>query len=261
MFLVDYGIIMLNIIIVLLIFKSISDYNVSQEMDRQVQLLSSNDALLQMQKNKTDDFIDRIQQDIESMKAATRTGDITALKARYAKALNHINYHNAEGELSVLGLKGLHSNALKGLIISKMIHAQNLGVSFELGVIGTLTSIPINEIDLCRMLGILLDNAIEAADESANKEVHLIIGKGLESDADLWQIKIRNTHKGTLSHFKPVMRTTKGEGRGIGMKSLQAIISKYKEVRLVTEYSKAYIDVAIAFYIKQPGYNEEHLYA
>lgn len=261
MFLVDYGFIVLNIVIVVLIYKSISDYNVSQEMEHQVQILSSNDALLQSQKNKADDFRAVIKQDVERMKNATQTGDIEALKERYGKALNHLSYHEDERELSVLGLKGIHSNALKGLIISKMIHAQNLGVSFELGVIGTLTHIPINAIDLCRMVGILLDNAIEAACESEKKEVHLIISKGLETDADLWQVKIRNTHNGKINNFSTAMQSTKGEGRGMGMKSLRAMVSKYSQVRLVTDYSKAYIDVALAFHINQSAYTEEHLYA
>ncbi len=241
------GVIILNAVILILIFKSIKDYNVSQEMDRQVQILSNNDVLLQEQKKKTDDFISGIKQDIEVMKIATNNGDIEALRQIYLTVQKNIKYDTIEEKSVLSGLQGLNSNALKGLIISKNLQALDQGLNFEVGMIGTLGHIPMNEIDLCRIVGILLDNAIEAAGESERKEVNLVIGKGLGEVESTWQIKIRNAHSGKLKNFNAVMKSTKGEGRGIGMKSLNAIVARYTDVRLATDYSKDYVEVAIEF--------------
>lgn len=83
-----------------------------------------------------------------------------------------------------------------------------------------------NVIDLCRALGIMLDNAIE---EAVMCEVLLLrvsfIGKGRSVVISV----INSCHENTppIHKFVQYGFSTKGEGRGIGMRTLKEITDRY----------------------------------
>ena len=75
------------------------------------------------------------------------------------------------------------NQALNALIMSKISRGKQAGVDVKIDVIRSLTPMKIYDWDLNRILGNLLDNAIEALEKvSGEKVVELIIEGGEESN-------------------------------------------------------------------------------
>lgn len=125
--------------------------------------------------------------------------------------------------------------SLKGLISSKIIAAQAKGIETNIQIVDDIENLPINLIDICRIIGILMDNAIEAAEMTEGKKINLMLLKEKESTTFF----IGNT---CLEDTPPVSKTyekdfsTKGNGRGLGLKIIRSIIDeKYNNILLNTK--------------------------
>ena len=69
----------------------------------------------------------------------------------------------------------LEDIAVKSLLYTKLIAIINREINLELEITDPIPILPIESLTLCRVLGILLDNAIEAAAESSEKEIRISI--------------------------------------------------------------------------------------
>lgn len=78
---------------------------------------------------------------------------------------------------------------------------------------------------LCRVLGVILDNAIEAAGSSDEKR--LIID--ILADTEYTSVIIKNSFHGKLD-LNNLHHSSKDEGRGTGLYSLEKILSKHKSI-------------------------------
>ena len=88
-------------------------------------------------------------------------------------------------------------------------------------------------VDISRCLGILLDNAIEAALESDKKSMDIAIIKKNTSII----IVVANSYNGDIPVISKLFKegfSTKGENRGLGLSNLKEIINKYNNVSLDT---------------------------
>jgi len=130
-------------------------------------------------------------------------------------------------------LKKLEIDVLKGLIIAKYQRALEEGVQLELGIDGIVSNSSVNGVDLCRIVGIYLDNAIEAARETEGKQVLLYMSKTQEGAL----IKISNDYNADqpLIIVAKKNSTTKGKGRGMGLYSAQRIIKTNKNLAVETK--------------------------
>jgi two-component system sensor histidine kinase AgrC len=96
-------------------------------------------------------------------------------------------------------------------------------VSIEL--IDDIEHINISTIDLCRITGILLDNAIEASILCDDKFIHFAM---IKTDNEIILILSNSC----LSSTPPIHKlyeknfSTKGENRGIGLNNIKKIINK-----------------------------------
>ncbi|MDR0979446.1 MAG: GHKL domain-containing protein, partial [Lachnospiraceae bacterium] len=98
--------------------------------------------------------------------------DINGLKSYYSKLSNDfIEYKN----LSYLNPQTINNPAIYALISSKFKKANELKISFNIETFLDFNTLKINIYEFCKILGILLDNAIEASLESQNKLINLII--------------------------------------------------------------------------------------
>ena len=127
-------------------------------------------------------------------------------------------------------LNFIQNPAVTGLIISKMMYAEGLGVNFVLKVRSEVSQIHMKISHLCEILGILLDNAIEAALESPEKQVDLKI----EEAEDALVFEIKNSTARSPDQIKMFEKgwTTKGENRGFGLWIAREMIEKYDHVLL-----------------------------
>lgn len=118
---------------------------------------------------------------------------------------------------------------LFGLISSKMDYAKKTGIKFNLQAIGEIDSIPNVKIsELCEIIGIYLDNAIEAAAISSDKEVEM----RLENKEESIDIVIDNSCSiiPNLESIRQDGYSTKGTNRGHGLSIVDKILSKYASI-------------------------------
>lgn len=130
-------------------------------------------------------------------------------------------------------LQYLRIGELKGVIAMKAIATKDNGVDLQIDVAEPIDHIEMDILDLCRVVGIFLDNAIEEASLSEGREVKCGIIR-LEHST---QIVIANS-----LHAPPNLRrlfakgyTTKGEGRGQGLYTVKSILEKYPNTTLDTK--------------------------
>lgn len=139
--------------------------------------------------------------------------------------LDNININNT----TVNQLKPIPNGGLKGLLYYKIVVAQNHKLNIEIDV-SIKTPNLIKQLSeekmkvLCRLIGIYLDNAIEAAKETKkkiisieiyeiNKEVHIAISNMFNQNKDI----NRRNEKGY---------TTKGKGHGNGLYFARKMLDK-----------------------------------
>lgn len=137
----------------------------------------------------------------------------------------------------ILGrLRLIEEPALKSLLYTKLSSALSRKLNLSLELAEAVPQTALNTLDLCRILGILLDNAMEAASETDRRTLHMAIIR-LESDI---VFIVRNS---TLPLRVPVSRlfqkdfsTRKGH-TGLGLATLTELISPLSAVTLSTDYS------------------------
>ena len=128
--------------------------------------------------------------------------------------------------LSLASIGNIKYIEVKGVISSKLIEAQEKGIDIKVYIPNVIEYINFNSLDLCRILGIALDNCIEASLESENPLITLSI----IDEKDLTSIIILNTYKSNIKNISELFKngySSKGEGRGIGLSNLKEILSNY----------------------------------
>ena len=94
---------------------------------------------------------------------------------------------------------------------------------------------PIDTFDYVRVLSVLLDNAIEEAEEYSNGAMNVYFIK--DSSNNLTVI-VENTFYGKYSNISELFQTSmssKGHNRGLGLASVEIILNKYRNISLETE--------------------------
>lgn len=142
-------------------------------------------------------------------------------------------YHDSLVKLTLQAGQSLELNyrlqenpSLVSLLLNKREKASQLNMQLEVSLNCPLANLPIAEVDICRVLACLLDNAIEAANESEQRRVSFIMEpKTIKTRL----IIITNSTKPPLEKaamFTPGTSSKQGH-QGIGLNTVQKIINNY----------------------------------
>lgn len=136
-------------------------------------------------------------------------------------------------------LKNIKDSALKGLISSKLIYANENGLDVFIDIIEEIDHIAMNTVDISRVMGIFLDNAIEAALETEEKEIKFNMVKEENHVAIILMNSFKDYHV-PISKMEQEGYSTKGKNRGIGLANVKNILSKYDNVYKMTGKENGY---------------------
>lgn len=146
---------------------------------------------------------------------------------------NNIKDFNTKIELDNIVLSHLNNikvPSIKNLLTNKIISAQNNDFKINIYIENEIDNFYVNEMQLSRVLGIFLDNSLEAGLElEHNRFLELIILKVNKTIV----IQITNTFKNTNLDIEQINESgysSKGENRGIGLISANDIITKHNMI-------------------------------
>ncbi|BAQ09580.1 accessory protein regulator c [Bacillus sp. OxB-1] len=136
----------------------------------------------------------------------------------------------------VLGsLDHLQLVGLRGLLATKSIEADEQGIQVSIRIPEPIDDIRMDIIDLTRIIGILMDNAIEANLRMEQGKVDVAFWK---TDSPSIVIRIRNTTPEDTIRLTDLGResfSTKGTDRGIGLSNVRQILQQYENALLKTQ--------------------------
>lgn len=160
--------------------------------------------------------------------------DMEGLK-RYFNEKIMLLERKMESNVFKLGsLKNIEIPEIKGILSSKLIRAQSLGIDIHVEITQAIQKINMDILDICRIMGILMDNAIEASQECSNSFIKLAV-----INREYSVIIIINNS--CIENMPPIHKiykegfSTKGNNRGLGLNILKDITIKYENVYLDTQ--------------------------
>lgn len=176
---------------------------------------------------------------LSTLSAYLKENDWSGLKAYYEERIMPISTSFAESGTALGSLSKIQDTALKGLTSSKLIYAMETDLTVKIEITETIRNLEIDVLDISRILGIFLDNAIEAARETVEKEITLCM---FYKKAYLYII-IQNSAVAPAFSFTELNKqnvSTKGENRGLGLYQASLLLRKYPEIIWNTKYEKPY---------------------
>ena len=148
------------------------------------------------------------------------------LKKYFNSTIMNFNNNIELNNIVIAKLNSIKVSSLKSLITNKVLVAQNNTIDVDINIEGEITDFYTDEMQLSRILGILLDNAIEAALEvTDDKKIEMNIIQ-IDKTTD---IQISNTFNNTgtpITDFNKEGFSTKGTNRGLGLSSAHEIANK-----------------------------------
>ena len=148
------------------------------------------------------------------------------LKKYFNSTIMTFNNNIELNDIVIAKLNSIKVSSLKSLIINKVLVAQNNNIDVDINIQGEINDFYTDEMQLSRVLGILLDNAIEASLElTDDKKIEVNIIQ-IDKTTD---IQISNTFNNTgtpITDFNKEGFSTKGTNRGLGLSSAHEIANK-----------------------------------
>lgn len=139
---------------------------------------------------------------------------------------SYSNQHMENSSKNYVLYQNIHNPYLKSLIISKLDEAMTLGLFIQFECAKEIEHIPINIFDSLRIIGILLDNAIEASKESYQKTLSLMIYK----DNSQIEFVIENSCKQEKLEIHDLQKkyySSKQNHSGLGLYTVNELNKKY----------------------------------
>ncbi len=134
-----------------------------------------------------------------------------------------------QGDYKLNQLSNVGVLEIKSLLSVKMIYAHESGIDVTIDIPDRVDSFLIDTVDLARILGIFLDNAIEAALETGRPQIGLNIIQNQGGVSIIISNSVGDNNV-ALHKLKQKGFSTKIGHQGIGLSNVQKIISSYDNV-------------------------------
>lgn len=131
-------------------------------------------------------------------------------------------------DTGLIALKHIGDTAVKSILYNKLSFALSKGIKLHLLLDFDIPDFSIKSMDLAKLLGIFLDNAIEAALTCKEPVISVVFTK----DKTI-TLEISNNFSGDAPDLFRISEkgySTKGDNRGLGLTQAEAIMDKYPEL-------------------------------
>lgn len=170
-----------------------------------------------------------------SFKEVSSTSQNAKLTEQIKTLEDYSNQSLPQDEFDYKALYNIQNSFIKSLLIAKLHRAKELKIQCHFECQKPIKSLPIPIFDSVRMLGILLDNALEAAAESQNKVIDIMI---YQDDSQI-EFLIKNTYQDAslaLDQLQQKGYSTKAGHPGFGLNTVEEFKQKY--TNLFVQYQR-----------------------
>ena len=181
-----------------------------------------------------------------SLRMAIESKDLQEIDRVYSEVLVKANQKLRSDKYTYFDLNNIEDSALRSLIAQSIVNAKTNDVEYTLEVKDIITPLSMELLDVVRVMSVLLNNAVEGAVESYQKQLEVAIIKlDLET-----LVVIQNSCKKRKVKSEDLFElgfSTKGRHRGLGLNNVKEILGKYDNVILETEIDNDVFKQVIRF--------------
>lgn len=231
------GILFFSYFILLMIIIYILITSITKEMDlknKQIQFDSLQEYTSSLEKLYADmrsfrhDYINIL----SSMIGYIENRDIDSLEKYFNEKIFPLSKGMASNNFKLGLLSNIKIPEIKGIFSSKIIRAQELNIDVFIDIAEPIERIDMDIIDISRVIGILLDNAIEAAIKCEKPSMKVAV---INKENSVLFVIINSIYEEVLIYkIYEKGYSTKGENRGLGLYNLKQITGKYTNVSIDT---------------------------
>lgn len=174
------------------------------------------------------------------------TKDMDGLEKYYKQLLQDYNQVN---NLSSLSPDSINNPAIYTVLANKYYKADGLGIKINLETFIDFNNLHMGIYEFTRIIGILMDNAIEAASECDKKVINVTIRNDLRQNRQL--LVIENTYNNKdvdLDRLSEKGYSTKPKNTGLGLWEVNKIIKRHKNLACFTTKNSEYFKQQIEIY-------------
>lgn len=166
---------------------------------------------------------------LSTLSSYMEQGDMDPLQDYFHAKILPLSHDFSDSDTKIGTLSNIESLQLKSLLSSKLIYSMELGIKTEIEITEPINEIPMDSIDLTRILGIFFDNAIEAAQDTADKKLQLCIF--YKEDNLVFILRnTANTPAQSIGALTAWGVSTKGSERGIGLYNAKSLLNHHQNV-------------------------------
>ena len=175
---------------------------------------------------------------LSSLESYLEEGDLQALTVYYQQTIQPTRTLFLANASKLSVLQKIDHPAIRGIFMTKLLLAQEKGISVHLEMTGKIIFPKhVFDLNLIRILGILLDNAIEEVDALGKGELAVAFFQEKDELVILIQNTVRNPVE-PLYQLKKQGFSTKGKGRGYGLSTVDELMSQTSTLLLETTISQ-----------------------
>ena len=175
-----------------------------------------------------------------------KTNDMEGLKKYYVQLEDDCQKVN---NLYVLNPKLINNPGVYSLLTTKYHEAEEKGIKVNMSLLLDLRKLNMKIYEFTRILGILLDNAMDASSECNEKIMNIIFRDDAKNHRQL--IIIENTYKDKNVDTEKIFNkgfSGKENHTGLGLWEVRKILNKSKNLNLHTTKNKKYFSQQIEIY-------------
>jgi two-component system sensor histidine kinase AgrC len=178
---------------------------------------------------------------LSTMSDYIRENDMEGLRNYFTTEILPMQDSMQMNAVKINGIENLKIREIKGLVTTKILQAQEMNISISVEVNEQITKIDMPTIDLSRIIGIIIDNAIEAS-ENIDEDPLIRIAFLKNSDVSVTFI-VMNKCEDDIPRVHTLFQenfTTKKGNSGLGLSTLKEITESKSNVLLDTTIENNY---------------------
>ena len=171
---------------------------------------------------------------LSTMSEFIREDDMEGLRKYFNEEIVPMQDNMQAKSIKINGLENFYVREIKGLLTTKILQAQEKNIRISIEVPDIIEKINLQTIDLSRMIGIILDNAIEASEQLKDEP---LIRVGFIQESESVTFIVMNKCQPDMPRVHTLFEenfSTKGDNRGLGLSTLKEIAEDNENVLLDT---------------------------